>query len=73
MKNRIADHLPQGLQSQGQGSNEDDKANKVTDIALRQFDAARHSAENFVASHPAICLGAAVLTGVAVGWLVKRK
>lgn len=73
MKNRIADKLPQASKSQKGSGSVEGQSNRIAEAALRQLNVARLSAETFVAAHPLICLGAAVATGIAVGWWVKRK
>ncbi len=35
--------------------------------------AARLTLEHWIGEHPAICLGLAVVAGVSLGWLIKRK
>jgi ElaB/YqjD/DUF883 family membrane-anchored ribosome-binding protein len=29
--------------------------------------------EQWIADHPALCLGAAVAAGVTIGWFIKRR
>lgn len=29
--------------------------------------------EGWIGQHPAVCLGAAMVAGVALGWLIKRR
>jgi hypothetical protein len=44
-----------------------------SDSVQRQIDRTRLTVEQFIAEHPGICLGAAVVMGIAVGWWVKRR
>jgi hypothetical protein len=41
--------------------------------AQGRMDRSREAAEHVVASYPAIFLGIAVGTGIAIGWWIKRK
>ena len=39
----------------------------------RYLNRARQATEDFVLTHPAVCLGAAIGAGILFGWWVKRK
>lgn len=74
MKNRITSKLPGTATAERHSDSDgDESSGNISDAALRQLNAVRETAEEFIGSHPLICLGAAVATGIAVGWLVKRR
>jgi hypothetical protein len=66
MKNRIIDELLAAVQLNEQRAETADEVAKLTETA-------RRSAERWITAHPAVCLGAAVIVGVALGWWAKRK
>lgn len=72
MSNRIFDgqwtaaDVPERPADSGESQN-------LSDAALAQLDRVRANVEQFIASHPAICLGVAVAAGIAFGWWVKRR
>lgn len=43
------------------------------DVLRQKFGELVGKAEQFVATHPGMCFGAAVAAGVILGWLIKRK
>jgi hypothetical protein len=64
MKNRLFDLLSPSLEGEEQRRRLEDA-----------FDRERlqAAAEERIAAHPAVALGAALTLGVFVGWLIKRK
>jgi len=73
MQNRVTNERPPRgrlLDHQGTAANE---GGDLGDAMSRQFEAARRSAEKFIAAHPAACLGTAVSIGILLGWWIKRQ
>lgn len=52
---------------------ETDELRTLRDASLQQLDRTRERIEAFIAAHPAISLGAALVAGITLGWWVKRK
>jgi ElaB/YqjD/DUF883 family membrane-anchored ribosome-binding protein len=73
MTNRIVEKLTETVTSSDRAAEMGENMNQATDAGLQYLDVTRRSVEQYVASHPIICLGAALATGMAVGWWVKRK
>ena len=46
---------------------------EAVDMARQKASRIIREIEQFVARQPAICLGAALSVGIALGWLVKRQ
>lgn len=68
MANRLAEYesrqVPQGSHWA--------QPNQATDMQSR-FNSIMKQATHWIVEHPEIALGAAVVTGVVLGWLIKRR
>lgn len=73
MQNRITDELVAAAQLQDAKSEEVDKAENLSETVREHFAQSRRAVEQYVASHPAVCLAAAAGLGIALGCWIKRK
>jgi len=73
MQNRVTNERPPRVRLLDQQMAATNEGNDPADAMYRQLEAARQSAEEFIASHPAACLGAAVSIGILLGWWIKRQ
>jgi hypothetical protein len=64
MKNRLLDLFSPSLEGEEQRRRLEDALDR---------ERLQATAEEWIAAHPAVALGAALTLGVFVGWLIKRK
>ena len=74
MHNRIGDRrfLGAGTAIQHRKRSEPDTG-AAGELLRQQVEHFVSTAGQFVATHPGVCLGAALAAGMILGWLVKRK
>jgi hypothetical protein len=46
---------------------------QLDDVARQELSQSARSIERFIAERPCFCLGAALFTGLTLGWWVKRR
>jgi hypothetical protein len=71
MQDRIVDQIREAVRP-SDGVSPRDRSDP-TDAVRDQLERLRQGAERFVCAHPVVCLGAALVGGIAFGWWVKRK
>ena len=73
MTNRIFSNSKSTAPARDALAERTEESNDWSDVLREQFDRSRRQVGRIVVSHPAVCLGAAVVAGMAIGWWVKRK